>query len=102
MKFIQVFNRYLSPGGEENSALGIDRHLELGAHRIVRFWRASNEWNTAGASSRLRRPFLMWNNRVVLKELRELNGRERPDAWILHNVIPVLSLGVYRLARELN
>jgi len=32
MKFIQVFNSYLNPGGEESSVGRIARHLELGGH----------------------------------------------------------------------
>src|SRR5205823_14274839 len=38
---------------------------------------------------------------AVLNELRALHGRTKPQAWILHNVLPVVSLGVYRLGREL-
>jgi len=101
-KFIQVFNPYLKSGGEESSATRIATHLELGGHTVVRFWRSSREWSGPGAPSRFRQPFLMWNNVAVLNELRKLHSRENPQAWILHNVVPVISLGVYRLAGELN
>ena len=37
----------------------------------------------------------------MLRALRELHERERPNAWILHNVLPVVSLGVYQLAAQL-
>jgi glycosyltransferase involved in cell wall biosynthesis len=101
MKFIQAFNRYLPPGGEENSVKRIAAHLEQGGHTVTRFWRASAEWNSPGSPSRLRQPFLLWQNTAVLGQLRELHESEKPDAWILHNVVPVISLGIYRLAREL-
>jgi glycosyltransferase involved in cell wall biosynthesis len=100
MKFIQVFNRYLNPGGEENSVQRIAAHLERGGHTVTRFWRSSEEWNRPGAPSRLRQPFLLWRNAAVLRQLSDLHASEKPDAWILHNVVPVISLGIYRLARE--
>ena len=102
MRFIQVFNRYLKPGGEENSVKRIAAHLELGGHRVSRFWRSSDEWLGPDAPSRFRQPLLLWKNAAVLRDLQDFHEREKPAAWILHNVLPVVSLGVYRLARELN
>jgi glycosyltransferase involved in cell wall biosynthesis len=99
--FIQVFNRYLLPGGEENSVARIADHLERGGHQVTHFWRASAEWPEAGVRAKFKQLFLMFNNRGVLNELRALHTQTKPHAWILHNVIPVVSLGVYRLAREL-
>jgi glycosyltransferase involved in cell wall biosynthesis len=101
-KFIQVFNRYLKSGGEEASGARIAGHLELGGHTVVRFWRSSHEWSGPHSPSKFSQLFLMWNNAVVLNELRALHQREKPQAWILHNVVPVISLGVYRLAGELD
>src|SRR5262245_7684014 len=100
--FIQVFNRYLLPGGEENSVRRIASHLELGGHRVIRFWRSSEEWKTPGAPSKYKQPFYMWRNKPVLEELHQLHLSTRPQAWILHNIVPVVSLGIYRLARQLN
>src|SRR2546430_9447748 len=100
MKFIQVFNRYLKPGGEENSAKRIAGHLELGGHCVVRFWRSSGEWVGPHAPAKFRQPFLMWRNATVLDELQAFHEKEKPDAWILHNILPVISLGVYGLARN--
>src|SRR5438105_9754930 len=99
--FIQVFNAYLSPGGEESSVQRIARHLELAGHRVVRFWRSSAEWSGPEAPPKFKQLFLMLENRAVLKELRQLHLEENPRAWILHNIVPVISLGVYRLARQL-
>src|SRR5690349_20795210 len=101
MKLIQVFNRYLKPGGEETSVDRIARHLELGGHNVIRFWRTSAEWSDTDALSRFRQLALMGRNPAVLGRLRELHNSEQPHAWILHNVVPVISLGVYRLACEL-
>ncbi len=101
MKFIQVFNRYLQPGGEENSVRRIALHLEQGGHRVERFWRASDEWKGPGAPPRWRQPFLLLENPQALDDLRGRHERIGADAWILHNILPVVSLGIYRLARRL-
>jgi glycosyltransferase involved in cell wall biosynthesis len=98
---VQVFDRYLMPGGEECSVARIASHLELAGHHVTRFWRATEEWQRLDAPPKWRQPFLAWNNTAVLQELRELHERIKPDIWILHNIVPVVSLGVYRLARDL-
>lgn len=100
MKILQVFNRYLHAGGEENSVARIARHLELGGHEVERFWRASAEWQGPAPPPRWKQPFLLGNNGPVLQQLLARHREFQPDIWILHNVIPVISLGVYRLALE--
>jgi glycosyltransferase involved in cell wall biosynthesis len=100
--FIDVFNRYASFGGEEDSVQRIVSSLQRAGHVVSRFLRESDEWLRPGAPARWRQPFLMMQNPGVLAELQALHERERPDAWILHNIIPVVSLGIYGLARELN
>ena len=100
-RFIQVFCRYLKPGGEENSVVRIAAHLEKGGHEVVRFWRASDEWTRPDGPPFWQRLPLLWRNRGVLEELRLLHDRVQPDAWIFHNLLPVVSLAAYQLAREL-
>lgn len=101
MRIIQVFNRYLERGGEEMSVERIAGHLELGGHQVERFWRESTEWTGPNAPSKWSQPFLLANNAPVLSELEALHRRFQPDLWLLHNILPVVSLGVYGLAREL-
>ena len=101
LNIIQVFNRYLGPGGEEKSVARIATDLEQGGHCVTRFWRESTEWKRPGAPARFRQPMLLWRNPAVLAELRQTHQGRPADVWILHNVIPVISLGVYRLALDL-
>jgi glycosyltransferase involved in cell wall biosynthesis len=101
LKIIQVFNRYLQPGGEEKSVARIAEDLESAGHTVTRFWRESSEWQNHAKPPRWRQPFLMWRNPEVLRPLREQQSAARADVWLLHNVVPVVSLGVYALAREL-
>ena len=100
LRIVQVFNRYLEAGGEARSVERMAGDLEAAGHRVLRFWRATSEWSADGTAARLKRPFLMVNNRKVLADLRRLDEQERPHFWLLHNVLPVISLGVFRLARE--
>ncbi|PYI86814.1 MAG: hypothetical protein DME26_08285 [Verrucomicrobia bacterium] len=101
LSIIQVFNHYRMPGGEEKYVARIAADLEQTGHQVTRFWRSSAEWSGPTAPPRYEQPFLLWRNQAVLAELRARHEREQADVWILHNVIPVISLGVYRLAIEL-
>lgn len=101
-RILQVFNRYLMPGGEENSVARIATHLEQSGHQVTRFWRASDEWTRPGAPPQWQQLFLTLNNSTVLAELRAAHETAQAEVWILHNVLPVISLGVYGLACELN
>jgi glycosyltransferase involved in cell wall biosynthesis len=102
LTIIQVFNHYLAPGGEENSVIRIAEDLESGGHQVVRFWQESTPWIRPGAPSKPKQVLLIWRNPAVLEELRRLQLSTKADLWLLHNVIPVVSLGIYGLARELN
>jgi glycosyltransferase involved in cell wall biosynthesis len=101
VKIVQVFNRYLQPGGEEKSVGRIAEDLEAGGHSVVRFWRESSEWQGPSAPARFRQPWLLQRNPAVLADLAREHHRAPADLWVLHNVVPVVSLGVYRLARDL-
>ena len=101
LRIIQVFNSYLLPGGEEKSVARIADNLERCGHSVRRFWRESAEWQRPEAPPRWQQAFLMWRNPAVLDELRRLQASQPADLWLLHNVVPVISLDVYRLAREL-
>lgn len=101
LTILQIFNRYLKPGGEESSVTRIAQDLESGGHRVVRFWRGTAEWQGPDAPSRLRQALSLWKNPAVLDELRRQHESARADVWLLHNVVPVISLGVYGLGRRL-
>lgn len=101
LRIIQVFNRYLQAGGEEKSVQRIAEDLAAAGHHVTRFWRESAEWIGPGAPPRWRQPLLLWHNAGVLDELRRAHAAAPADLWLLHNVVPVVSLGVYRLALDL-
>ncbi len=101
LKIVQVFNRYLLPGGEENSVVRMAEDLESAGHQVTRFWRESAEWIGPAAPPRWKQPLLLWCNPPVLAQLRRTHESVKADLWLLHNVLPVVSLGIYRLALKL-
>jgi len=102
VKVIQIINRYLNFGGEENSANRMAKHIQEGGAELKRFVRSSEEWMIDGAPPKWKQPFLLGYNTAVLSELAEQHKAFKADVWILHNVLPVVSIGVYKLARELD
>jgi glycosyltransferase involved in cell wall biosynthesis len=79
----------------------IAEDLEAAGHRVTRYWRNNAEWLSPDGPRQWKQPFLLWRNPSVLKDLESVQLRERADVWLLHNVIPVISLGVYGLAKRL-
>ena len=102
LRIIQVFNRYLLAGGEEKSAGRIADDLRRGGHEVIPFWRSSDEWKRPGAPSKLKQALLLHRNDPVLDALVRKHREVQADLWLLHNVIPVVSLGIYRRALKEN
>jgi glycosyltransferase involved in cell wall biosynthesis len=98
---LQIFNRYLEIGGEEKSVARIAEDIALGGHRVERFLRESAEWYAPGAPAKWKRPFLVWRNPTVLDELIRKHHEVCADCWVVHNFLPVVSLGLYRAAARL-
>jgi glycosyltransferase involved in cell wall biosynthesis len=100
LKILQIHTRYLFQGGEDAS---VDRVLPaLSAdHRVDRCLFSSSMWKQPEAPPLWRQPFLMWRNPKALERIREAHETFRPNLWLVHNVYPVASAGVYGLARQL-
>jgi len=101
MKVIQVFNRYLNFGGEENSVNRIAEHLQEHGVSVTRFIRSSEEWTNPSLLDKAKQPFKLIYNKELLSDLKDLQEREQADYWLLHNILPVISVGVYAMAEEL-
>lgn len=102
MKIIEIFNPYLEKGGEENAADRIRDDLRSGGHEVHSFRRPTSDWSQPDGPPKWRQPLLMWNNSTILAQLESLTRQTNADLWILHNIIPVISLGVYKLAKRLD
>ena len=100
MKILEIHNRYLSMGGEDLIVDHISQTLSL-RHEICRFIRSSQEWKEPGPPPSWKQPFLLFNNPDSLHKIEALHHCFKPDIWLIHNPVPVISLGVYELAYRL-
>lgn len=96
-RILQVFNRYLQHGGEEDA---VNRFTaELGQfHELTNCFFESADWKKPGGPSTFRQAGLMFYNPESAATLREAIARSRPDCILLHNLYPVGSPSLYRAA----
>ena len=96
MRTLQVFNVYQHYGGEEGVVRTLSRLMAGEDWRDLFF--ESREWAEEGLAGRLTQPVRTFWNAAAVRRLREAQAEHRADVWLLHNVLPVGSLGVYREA----
>jgi len=98
---LQIFNRYLEPGGEEFATRQFARLLaEEGPFDECIF--ESADWIGPGAPPVWKQAALTFYNPASVRRLREKQNQIRARAWITHNVLPVGSTGVYSEALRQN
>jgi glycosyltransferase involved in cell wall biosynthesis len=100
LRILEIHNRYLQRGGED---LAADYVAQVLSHdnAIERCHFESQEWKRHGAPRVWQQPFLMWRNPRALERIRKAHEAFGPDLWLVHNVYPVASAGVYGLAQQL-
>jgi glycosyltransferase involved in cell wall biosynthesis len=96
---LQVFNRYLFPGGEEKSVDRIHRHL-ADTHTLHRCFFDSAAWRREGAPhsfGQLRRLFYNHESRAVFEQALDSTGAKTA---LFHNIYPVGSPSLYHAALQ--
>lgn len=94
---LQVFNRYLFPGGEEKSVDRIYNHLST-RHAMSRCFFESAEWQREGApgkAGQVKRLFYHAEARARFETALDESGAE---VALFHNIYPVGSPSLYRAA----
>lgn len=99
MKTLQIFNVYQQYGGEENIVRSLSE-LMSGPHWEDLFF-YSSDWVREPLLKKLTQPLRAFYHPAALRAARAAHERFQPDVWLLHNVLPVGSLGLYHLARRL-
>jgi glycosyltransferase involved in cell wall biosynthesis len=94
-RLLQIFNRYLEPGGEEAWVA----NLENSFHVLTCYFNSS-DWAEPTAPSQFSQALRMIYNPVSLEKLRQLHQDQKPEAWVVQNVFPTGSAAVYREAQE--
>ena len=96
---LQVFNRYLQYGGEEQSVERI--RAQLSERRSVDSCTfQSEDWIGEDAPLRISQVVRMFYNRDAVRQLSDSIRDTQPDAILLHNLYPVGSPGIYRTALQ--
>lgn len=95
-RLLQVFNRYVHKGGEESS---VDRIYEALRRELPvdRCLFSSADWARSGSPVWTRAALLLYNP-ASIRRLRAQHAAHQADAWLVHNVFPVASGGVFREA----
>lgn len=99
-RILHLFNRYRFYGGEEAAVLRMSEVMRQKGASVEECFVSSNQWSEPGAPPRWQQPFLAFHNPTSVKKLQELNQRQKPDLWLGHNLLPVLSLSTLREAHR--
>jgi glycosyltransferase involved in cell wall biosynthesis len=93
-RLLHIFNRYLSPGGEEFAVREFAARLaEEGIFEECIF--ESADWKGDRAPPSWKQAALMFYNPASIHKLRQVQERVRAQAWVIHNIFPVGSAGIY-------
>ena len=97
MIILQIHNRYLIRGGEDESREAEARLLAANGHRVVEYIRDNTEIDRS-------RLWLMglrsiWSPQTY-REVCALIQREKPDIALIHNFFPLVSPSVYDACRK--
>lgn len=101
LRILQIFNRYIYPGGEESSVFRIGDALSKDFD-VEYFVGSTKDLLGRGISNKVVAPFLAFNNFPVASRLAKYQQIGRFDLWQIHNVFPGLSPSVYQTAFRLN
>lgn len=99
MRTLQIFNIYQQYGGEEGVVRTLSGLMAESAWSNLFF--ESREWAEEGLVGKLTQPMRTFWNPSAIRRLRTAHAAHRPDVWLLHNVLPVGSLGLYREAARM-
>ena len=100
LKILQIFSRYLNPGGEENSVYRIGDALQA-EHDVEYFLGSTDELLGSSPLTRISSPFRAFHNLAAARRLRRFQDVGKFDLWQIHNVLPGLSPSVYQTAFSL-
>lgn len=99
LRILQIFNRYLSYGGEEGSVYRIGDALQE-LHDVEYFLSSTAEMLGQGLGAKVMMPFNAAYNRGVIQRLERFQKAGKFDVWQIHNVFPGMSPVVYAKAFE--
>jgi len=101
MKVLIVHNRYRQSGGEDAVVTREARLLRQAGHSVVEYRRSNEEARDQSSWQRLALlTRAVWSSEIV-RDLRRLISRERPDVAHFHNTFAMVSPSAYFACREM-
>ena len=94
-RLIQIFTRYLEPGGEEAWVANLEKSFDL-----TTCYFNSSDWTGQNAPNPLSQALRMIDNPSSLRQLRQLQEETKAEAWIVQNAFPTGSAAIYREAQK--
>jgi len=95
MNILQIFNAYRFQGGEEVVFNQLGK-VDLGDSVMHSLRFSTKNWVCSTQGNPLKQALLMVHNPSSVEEFRQKNEEVRPDVFVLHNLMPEGSAGVYR------
>jgi glycosyltransferase involved in cell wall biosynthesis len=95
MRILVVHNSYQKPGGEDVVFHSEAALLEAHGHEVLRYTSDNNE--TRSYSRTALAANTIWNA-TILRQVRSLIQRTRPDLMHVHNTMPLISPAIYHAA----
>lgn len=99
-RILHLFNRYRFYGGEEAAVLRMSEVMRQQGAVLEELFVSSNDWEGVDAPPKWQQPLLALHNPAAIKKLRQAHQNHKPDLWLGHNLLPVLSLSVLREAHR--
>jgi glycosyltransferase involved in cell wall biosynthesis len=100
-RILQIFNRYLETGGEEASVQRVFNSLQsITETRQCLF--DSADWTGHKAPGKISQAARMFYNPDSIRKVRKNHTEHNASIWLLHNLFPVASAGIYREANRLD
>lgn len=96
---LQVFNRYLFPGGEEKSVDRIYNHLS-DRHTMTRCFFESAEWKKDGSPNAFGQVKRLFYNPESRQRCEAALDASHADVALFHNIYPVGSPSLYHATRD--
>lgn len=94
-RLIQIFNRYLEPGGEEAWVATLEKSFAIPTCNFN-----SADWVGPNAPPLWSQALRMIYNPDSLRKIREFQKREKAEAWIIQNAFPTGSAAIYHEAAK--
>lgn len=100
-RVLHIFNRYRFYGGEEAAVERISQVMHEQGIEFEECFAASEDWEKGGGLPRWKQALFSIYNPESVARVRKAHEKLGANVWLIHNLFPVLSLGVFREAHRL-